>query len=43
LNFDMLARPNVVRVVYDGDGSAAGTAVPAGSDPIEQTLSPRAG
>ncbi len=38
LNFDMLGSPNFVRFVYDGDGSATGTAGPAGSDAIEQTF-----
>jgi Zn-dependent M28 family amino/carboxypeptidase len=35
LNFDMVASPNAVRFVYDGDGDATGTAGPAGSDRIE--------
>ncbi|AEV86059.1 aminopeptidase Y [Actinoplanes sp. SE50] len=35
LNFDMVASPNYVRFVYDGDGSATGTAGPYGSDQIE--------
>ncbi len=34
----MLASPNYVRFVYDGDGSATGTAGPAGSDAIEQVF-----
>ena len=38
LNFDMLASPNYVRFVYDGDGSDTGTAGPAGSDAIEATF-----
>jgi Zn-dependent M28 family amino/carboxypeptidase len=38
LNFDMLGSPNFVRFVYDGDGSAFGTAGPAGSDDIEHTF-----
>ncbi len=38
LNFDMLGSPNFVRFVYDGDGSAFGTAGPAGSDNIEHTF-----
>ena len=38
LNFDMIASPNFVRFVYDGDGSATGTAGPAGSGEIEQIL-----
>jgi Zn-dependent M28 family amino/carboxypeptidase len=36
LNFDMLGSPNYVRFVYDGDGSAGGTAGPAGSAAIER-------
>jgi Zn-dependent M28 family amino/carboxypeptidase len=35
LNFDMLGSPNYVRFVYDGDGSATGTAGPFGSGEIE--------
>jgi Zn-dependent M28 family amino/carboxypeptidase len=35
LNFDMVGSPNYVRFVYDGDGSATGTAGPYGSDQIE--------
>jgi Zn-dependent M28 family amino/carboxypeptidase len=35
LNFDMLASPNFARLIYDGDGSAFGTAGPKGSDAIE--------
>ncbi|WIM93710.1 M28 family metallopeptidase [Actinoplanes oblitus] len=35
LNFDMVASPNYVRFVYDGDGSATGTSGPYGSDQIE--------
>jgi Zn-dependent M28 family amino/carboxypeptidase len=38
LNFDMLGSPNFVRFVYDGDGSAFGTAGPPGSDHIEHTF-----
>jgi len=38
LNFDMLGSPNFVRFVYDGDGSAFGTAGPPGSDDIEHTF-----
>ncbi len=38
LNFDMLGSPNFVRFVYDGDGSAFGTAGPPGSDDIERTF-----
>jgi Zn-dependent M28 family amino/carboxypeptidase len=36
LNFDMIASPNFVRFVYDGDGSDTPTAGPAGSAQIEQ-------
>jgi Zn-dependent M28 family amino/carboxypeptidase len=36
LNFDMIASPNFVRFVYDGDGSDTGTAGPEGSGEIEQ-------
>jgi len=36
LNFDMIASPNFVRFVYDGDGSDTGTEGPAGSGAIEQ-------
>ncbi|HYJ67913.1 MAG TPA: M28 family metallopeptidase [Nocardioidaceae bacterium] len=35
LNFDMVASPNYGLFVYDGDGSAFGTAGPDGSDEIE--------
>jgi len=35
VNFDMLGSPNYVRFVYDGDGSATGTAGPPGSAEIE--------
>jgi aminopeptidase Y len=35
LNFDMIASPNYVRFVYDGDGSAFGLAGPPGSAAIE--------
>jgi Zn-dependent M28 family amino/carboxypeptidase len=35
LNFDMIASPNFVRFVYDGDGSATELAGPPGSDAIE--------
>jgi Zn-dependent M28 family amino/carboxypeptidase len=38
LNFDMLGSPNFVRFIYDGDGSAFGTAGPPGSDDIEHTF-----
>ena len=36
LNFDMIASPNYVRFVYDGDGSAFGIRGPAGSHNIER-------
>jgi Zn-dependent M28 family amino/carboxypeptidase len=35
LNFDMIASPNFVRFIYDGDGSAFDIAGPPGSDTIE--------
>jgi Zn-dependent M28 family amino/carboxypeptidase len=35
LNFDMVASPNPVRMIYDGDGSAFGEPGPAGSSGIE--------
>jgi Zn-dependent M28 family amino/carboxypeptidase len=35
LNFDEIGSPNFVRFVYDGDGSAFGTAGPPGSEAIE--------
>ena len=38
LNFDMLASPNFVRFVYDGDGSATGTKGPTGSGNIEKVF-----
>jgi Zn-dependent M28 family amino/carboxypeptidase len=38
LNFDMIASPNFVRFVYDGDGSDTGTAGPPGSAQIEQVF-----
>jgi Zn-dependent M28 family amino/carboxypeptidase len=38
LNFDMVASPNFVRFVYDGDGSATGTKGPSGSGNIEQVF-----
>lgn len=38
LNFDMVASPNFVRFVYDGDGSETGIAGPAGSDAIEKVF-----
>jgi Zn-dependent M28 family amino/carboxypeptidase len=36
LNFDMVGSPNFVRFVYDGNGSATGTAGPPGSGKIER-------
>ncbi|SPN99063.1 related to aminopeptidase Y precursor, vacuolar [Cephalotrichum gorgonifer] len=36
LNFDMIASPNYILGVYDGDGSAFNTTGPAGSDVLEQ-------
>lgn len=36
LNFDMIASPNYVRFIYDGDGSDTPEPGPAGSDIIEQ-------
>jgi len=39
LNFDMIASPNYVRFVYDGDGSATPVAGPNGSGRIEQVFS----
>lgn len=38
LNFDMIASPNYVRFVYDGDGSAFGLVGPTGSDVIEASF-----
>lgn len=38
LNFDMIASPNFVRFVYDGDGSDTPDAGPAGSAEIEQVF-----
>jgi Zn-dependent M28 family amino/carboxypeptidase len=38
LNFDMVASPNFVRYVYDGDGSASDGPGPAGSEQIEQAF-----
>ena len=35
LNFDMVASPNPVRFIYDGDGSHLGQPGPAGSEAIE--------
>ncbi|KAK6223024.1 aminopeptidase y [Colletotrichum tabaci] len=36
LNFDMIASPNPILAIYDGDGSAFNFAGPAGSDVIEK-------
>jgi Zn-dependent M28 family amino/carboxypeptidase len=38
LNFDMVASPNFVRFVYDGDGSATPVAGPTGSGTIEDVF-----
>lgn len=38
LNFDMIASPNYVRFVYDGDGSAFGLTGPSGSAQIEEVF-----
>jgi Zn-dependent M28 family amino/carboxypeptidase len=38
LDFDMLASPNYAKLIYDGDGSAFGTAGPNGSGAIEQVF-----
>lgn len=38
LNFDMVASPNPVRFVYDGDGQPLGTAGPNGSALIEKVF-----
>jgi Zn-dependent M28 family amino/carboxypeptidase len=38
LNFDMIASPNFVRFVYDGDGSDTPVAGPPGSAQIEQVF-----
>jgi Zn-dependent M28 family amino/carboxypeptidase len=38
LNFDMVASPNFVRFVYDGDGSATGIKGPAGSGSVERVF-----
>jgi Zn-dependent M28 family amino/carboxypeptidase len=38
LNFDMVASPNYVRFVYDGDGSDSDPAGPAGSAQIEDVF-----
>lgn len=38
VNFDMIASPNYVRFVYDGDGSDTPTAGPPGSAQIEEVF-----
>lgn len=38
LNFDMVASPNPVRFVYDGDGDALGTSGPGGSGVVEDVF-----
>lgn len=38
LNFDMVASPNPVRFVYDGDGGAFGAEGPNGSDTVEDVF-----
>ncbi|OUM44748.1 M20/M25/M40 family metallo-hydrolase [Arthrobacter agilis] len=38
LNFDMIASPNPVRFVYDGDGGAFGSKGPNGSDVVEDVF-----
>ena len=38
LNFDMIASPNFVRFVYDGDGSATETKGPNGSGTVERVF-----
>jgi Zn-dependent M28 family amino/carboxypeptidase len=38
LNFDMIASPNYVRFVYDGDGRPTGTRGPAGSGNVEDVF-----
>ncbi|TCK08529.1 M28 family metallopeptidase [Marinobacterium mangrovicola] len=38
LNFDMVASPNFVRFIYDGDGSATGISGPNGSANIERVF-----
>jgi Zn-dependent M28 family amino/carboxypeptidase len=38
LNFDMVASPNPVRFVYDGDGNAFGTDGPNGSGVVEKVF-----
>ena len=39
LNFDMVASPNFVRFIYDGDGDETGTKGPNGSGTIERVFS----
>ena len=38
LNFDMVASPNFVRFVYDGDGNETGTKGPNGSGTVERVF-----
>ncbi|WP_082099637.1 M20/M25/M40 family metallo-hydrolase [Demequina maris] len=38
LNFDMVASPNAVNFVYDGDGDAYGQSGPTGSDVVEDVF-----
>ena len=38
LNFDMVASPNFVRFVYDGDGNETGTKGPNGSGTVEKVF-----
>ncbi len=38
LNFDMVASPNYMLGIYDGDGSSFGISGPNGSDTIEETF-----
>ncbi len=38
LNYDMVASPNYVRFIYDGDGSQFGLEGPSGSDVIESAF-----
>lgn len=38
LNFDMVASPNYIRSVYDGDGSAFGSTGPNGSSLVEKVF-----
>ena len=39
LNFDMVASPNGLPMIYDGDGSGFGMPGPSGSDDIEEVFS----